>query len=171
MFFYNSLRFNLKKKKFVIKCFKPKEVTKDYVKGLNNNKFVRYNIEKKILISDQKKYIDKTNKSKNNIIFGLFNKKNLIGTIGSQKKTKNKYYIGIFIFDKKYLGIGLSKIMIKKTAKILKLNSQVLYLLASVNEKNKISHKLFKSLGFNENFTEPKILKKDKIYSIKVSEI
>ena len=171
MFFYESLRFILKKKKFVIKCFKPKKVTKKYVEALNTNKFVRYNIRKKILASDQKKYIENINKSKKNLIFGLFNQKNLIGTIGIKRKKQKKYYIGIFIFDQKYLGQGLYKIMIKKSAEILKRNSKVLYLLASVNEKNKISHKLFTSLGFSENYTEPKKLKKDKIYSVNVLDI
>tara|TARA_B100001750_G_C15407935_1_gene546237 strand:- start:277 stop:792 length:516 start_codon:yes stop_codon:yes gene_type:complete len=171
MFFSDNLKFSIKTKKFTFKCFSPQKVTKNYVDALNNNHFVRYNFKTNISLFDQKKYIEKTNKSKDKVIFGVFNGKYLIGTVGSQKKTQKKYYIGIFIFNKKYRGKGLSKVMIKKAAKILKRNCNISYLLASVNEKNSISHKMFLSLGFKENFIEPKKLKKDKIYSVKVSKI
>jgi len=171
MFFKTKFRFNFKKKNYALKCFLPDKVTNEYVRALNKNKFVRYNIKTNISKKNQQIYIKNINSSKNKVILGLFNKKQLVGTVGSQRQTNKKFYIGIFIFNKKYLGIGLSKIMIKKAAKILKKNCETSYLFANVNEKNIKSHKLFQSLGFKENFTQPKILKKDTIYSIKSTDI
>lgn len=168
MFFKTKLSFKLRKKNYTLCCFLPNNVTNQYVEALNRNEFVRYNIKKKISKKEQKIYIESVNSSKNQVIFGLFNKKKLVGTVGSQRQTKKKFYIGIFIFNKKYLGIGLSKIMIRKAAVILKKNCKISYLFANVNKKNIKSHKLFQSLGFKENFTQTKILKNDTIYSKKL---
>ena len=167
MFFKDKLRFNFKKKNYTFSCFFPDKVTNQYIAALNKNKFVRYNVKSNISKKDQQIYIKKINSSKNQVIFGLFNKKKLVGTVGSQRQTNKKFYIGIFIFNKKYLRIGLSKIMIKKAAKILQKNCKISFLFANVNKKNIRSHKLFQNLGFKKNITQPKILKGDTIYSIR----
>ena len=79
----------------------PNKVNSQYVEALNKNKFIRYNIKTTVSKKDQQIYIKNTNLSKNKVIFGLFNKKKLVGTVGSQKHTNKKFYVGIFIFNKK----------------------------------------------------------------------
>ena len=48
----------------------------------------------------------------------------------------------------------------------LKQNNKVTFVYASVNKKNLISHNLFKSLKFIENFNEKKRYKSDVVYFI-----
>ena len=89
-------KFKKKNSIFKIKKITSKDISKDYVQGLNTNKFVRYNIDQKINKNFQINYIDEHNKSNDKIVVGIFNKNKLIGTCGAQKKSKKKYYIGIF---------------------------------------------------------------------------
>ena len=171
MFYSNILRFIVKNNIFIIKCLNPAEINNNYIKELNKNKFVRYNIRKKISISEQINYIENINKSANNIIFGLFNKKVLIGTIGLQKISKKKYYIGIFVFDQIFKNIGLAKFMIKKVGKFMNKKLNIKFLFASVNKKNFISHKLFHSLNFKIHKKIKKRYKSDVLYFININKI
>tara|TARA_Y100000768_G_scaffold369529_1_gene334531 strand:- start:2448 stop:2975 length:528 start_codon:yes stop_codon:yes gene_type:complete len=171
MFFNKSLKFVLKKKVFIIKCFKSSEVNRNYVNAINSNKFVRYNTNKKFSISDQKKYIKNINKSENDLIFGLFNKKRLVGTVGSQKITSKKYYIGVIIFNNKFRNLGLAKIMIQRVSKYMNSKLNVNFLFASVNKSNFISHKLFKSLNFRVHKKIKKKYKSDVVYYVNINKI
>ena len=152
---------------FEIKQICSKDISSNYIKALNTNQFVRYNARDKITKRFQIDYINKHNKSSNEIIIGLFNNKKLVGTCGAQKKSKKKFYIGIFIFDKKFIGLKLSKILISFLSHYLKKRKSVSYIYASVNRKNLISHNLFNSLGFKKNFREKKKYKSDVVYFIK----
>ena len=89
-----------------------KDISQKYVDSINKSKFLRYNIKELINKKLQIEYVKKINKSKDDIIIGIFNKNKLIGTCGAQRKSKKKYYLGIFIFDKKFKGKKLSKILI-----------------------------------------------------------
>jgi RimJ/RimL family protein N-acetyltransferase len=164
---------NLKKKshKFKIKKITKNDISQKYIESINQSKFLRYNVKTSINKKLQIEYINKINESKNDIIAGIFNKDKIIGTCGAQKKSKKKYYIGIFIFDKRFKGLQLSKIMINFVSKYLKQNYNVSFIYASVNKNNLISHNLFKSLKFKENFIEKKRYKSDKVYFIHVKNL
>jgi RimJ/RimL family protein N-acetyltransferase len=152
--------------KFLISKIEKNDISQKYIKSINQSKFLRYNIKSLINKKLQIEYIDKINNSEDNIIIGIFNKGKLIGTCGAQKKTKKKYYLGIFIFDENFKGLQLSKIMISFMSNYLKQNNKVTFVYASVNKKNLISHNLFKSLKFIENFNEKKRYKSDVVYFI-----
>ena len=164
---------NIKKKNLhlIIRKIVSNDIANDYVNGLNSNKFVRYNIKDKINKTFQIKYIDDHNRSTDKIIIGIFHKNKLIGTCGAQKKSKKKYYIGIFIFNIKYRGFSLSKILISYLSHYLRRKESVTYVYASVNRKNKVSHNLFKSLKFKENLKEKKRYKSDVVYFIKIEKL
>lgn len=165
--------YKFKKKNFIFKIKKitSKDISKDYVQGLNTNKFVRYNIDQKINKSFQINYIDEHNKSNDKIVVGIFNKNKLIGTCGAQKKSKKKYYIGIFIFNTKYRGLKLSKILICYLSHYLKKKENISYVYASVNRKNNISHNLFKALNFKANLREKKRYKSDVVYFVQIKKL
>ena len=161
-----KFKFIKNKHKFLISKIEKNDVSQKYIKSINQSKFLRYNIKSLINKKLQIEYIDKINNSEDNIIIGIFNKGKLIGTCGAQKKTKKKYYLGIFIFDENFKGLQLSKIMISFMSNYLKQNNKVTFVYASVNKKNLISHNLFKSLKFIENFNEKKRYKSDVVYFI-----
>lgn len=161
-----KFKFIKNKHKFLISKIEKNDISQKYIKSINQSKFLRYNIKSLINKKLQIEYIDKINNSEDNIIIGIFNKGKLIGTCGAQKKTKKKYYLGIFIFDENFKGLQLSKIMISFMSNYLKQNNKVTFVYASVNKKNLISHNLFKSLKFIENFNEKKRYKSDVVYFI-----
>ena len=161
-----KFKFIKNKHKFLISKIEKNDISQKYIKSINQSKFLRYNIKSLINKKIQIEYIDKINNSEDNIIIGIFNKGKLIGTCGAQKKTKKKYYLGIFIFDENFKGLQLSKIMISFMSNYLKQNNKVTFVYASVNKKNLISHNLFKSLKFIENFNEKKRYKSDVVYFI-----
>ena len=161
-----KFKFIKNKHKFLISKIEKNDVSQKYIKSINQSKFLRYNIKSLINKKLQIEYIDKINNSEDNIIIGIFNKGKLIGTCGAQKKTKKKYYLGIFIFDENFKCLQLSKIIISFMSNYLKQNNKVTFVYASVNKKNLISHNLFKSLKFIENFNEKKRYKSDVVYFI-----
>ena len=171
MLLSKTQKFKRKKFNLKIRAILPKDITKNYIKSLNFNKFVRYNINDKITKKIQIKYVKDINKSSNNILIGVFNQNKLVGTCGAQQKSKKKYYIGIFIFEKDFKGLKLSKILIIFLSYFLKKIKSVNYIYASVNKKNFISHNLFKSLGFKENFRVKKRFKSDVVYFIKTNNL
>ena len=155
-----KFKFIKNKHKFLISKIEKNDVSQKYIKSINQSKFLRYNIKSLINKKLQIEYIDKINNSEDNIIIGIFNKGKLIGTCGAQKN------LGIFIFDENFKGLQLSKIMISFMSNYLKQNNKVTFVYASVNKKNLISHNLFKSLKFIENFNEKKRYKSDVVYFI-----
>ena len=161
-----EFKFKKKNKSFVIKKIEQSEISKKYIYSINNSKFLRYNIKSLINKKLQIKYIKNIDNSEGDIIIGIFYKKKLVGTCGAQKKSKKKYYLGIFIFDDQFKGFKLSKILISFMSYHLRKYHNVTYLYASVNKKNFISHNLFKSLRFKENYRERRRYKSDVVYFI-----
>ena len=167
MIFKEISFFKFRNKKFLTRCINKNDINDKYIKALSTKKFVRFNKKnKKTNYLKQSGYINEINKSKNKLLAGFFNKKKLIGTVGVQKISSRKYYIGILIFDFKFKGIGLSKVMLSIVGKILKKNLDVSFLYATVNKNNLKSHRLFKSLGFKKHKSHPKRYKSDVVYYI-----
>lgn len=162
-----KIKFKKKKKSFLVRQIETADITSFYVNSINKSKFLRYNFKTKINKKFQVEYVNKINESKNDIIMGIFNKNKLIGTCGAQKKSKKKYYLGIFIFNNNFRGLNLSKFLICFMAKYLYFQHNVTYIYASVNKKNIISHNLFNSLNFKKNIREKRRYKSDIIYFIK----
>lgn len=166
-----EFKFKIKSYTFKIKKIEKSDISKKYINSVNNSKFLRYNTRSLINTKLQAEYIKNINNSRDDIIIGIFNKKKLIGTCGAQKKSKKKYYLGIFIFDKNFRGVKLSKILISFMSYHLKKSFKISYLYASVNKKNYISHNLFKSLNFKINIKEKKRYKSDVVYFIQTKNL
>ena len=139
--------FKFKKKKIVCnKKIEQSEISKKYIYSINNSKFLRYNIKSLINKKLQIKYIKNIDNSEGDIIIGIFYKKKLVGTCGAQKKSKKKYYLGIFIFDDQFKGFKLSKILISFMSYHLRKYHNVTYLYASVNKKKILFHTIYLNL-------------------------
>ena len=166
-----EIKFKKKKKLFLVRQIENSDITNFYVNSINKSKFLRYNTKTQIDKKFQIEYVSKINESKNDIIIGIFNKNKLIGTCGAQKKSKKKYYLGIFIFNNKFRGFKLSKFLICFMAKYLYNYHNITYIYASVNKKNVISHNLFNSLNFKKNKQEKRRYKSDIIYFIQTKKL
>lgn len=171
MFLDEIKKFKKNNFSFQIKNIESINISKKYINSLNQNKFVRYNIKEKINKKYQVHYIHEHNISSDKIVIGLFNKNKLIGTCGAQRKSKKKFYIGIFIFNKKFQGFKLSKILISYLSYYLYRKEKISFVFASVNKKNFKSHNLFKSLKFKINHNEKKRYKSDIVYFVNIKKL
>ena len=138
--------FKIKRKLIQAKCLSSIDVNQEYLSELNKTKFL-INQNKKL--EKQINYIKRIKKSKNKILIDFFFKKKLIGTSGFQKINTNKPTVGIFIFDKNFLGKKLSHLLTANSCvflhKILKKNK----FRCGISNKNISSIKMFKKIGFN----------------------
>ena len=164
------VRFIYKKMTFCAKNVNEKDINFNYINALSTKRFVRFNKKKKkTSFTKQANYIKEINKSSDRILTGFFHKKALIGTVGAQKISEKKFYIGILLFDKVFKGIGFSKIMLQIMSLILLKNFKVKMVYATVNKNNIISHNLFSGLGFKPHKSHPKRYKSDVVYYIQTS--
>ena len=164
------VKFIFKTKTFCAKNINEKDINFNYINALSTQRFVRFNKKKKkTSFSKQANYIQEINKSSDRILIGFFNKKVLIGTVGAQKISEKKSYIGILLFDEAFKGIGFSKIMLQTTSLMLLNKFKVSMVYATVNKKNIISHNLFSGLGFKPHKSHPKRYKSDVVYYIQTS--
>tara|TARA_B100000989_G_scaffold266683_1_gene220336 strand:+ start:335 stop:850 length:516 start_codon:yes stop_codon:yes gene_type:complete len=141
--------------KLKIKELKTSDVSKKYVSWLNNkniNKYIEARFTKHT-IKSQKKYILALNKSKNDIIFGIFTKQNIhignvkIGPINFiHKFTEISYLIG----DKKYQRKGYSFEAISLIENYIFNKLKIKKITAGVYSNNFASIKLLKKLGFKK---------------------
>ena len=106
-----EVKISYKQKLFIIRKLYQSDVNADYVKSLKNEKFIQ-SVSKNITISEQKKIINDVNKNKTTCILGFFYKKKLLGTSGYQKLNKKKVFMGIFLFDRRFIGKGYGKFFI-----------------------------------------------------------
>ena len=141
--------------KLKIKELKTSDVSKKYVSWLNNkniNKYIEARFTKHT-IKSQKKYILALNKSKNDIIFGIFTKQNIhignvkVGPINFiHKFTEISYLIG----DKKYQRKGYSFEAISLIENYIFNKLKIKKITAGVYSNNFASIKLLKKLGFKK---------------------
>ena len=141
--------------KLKIKELKTSDVNKKYVSWLNNkniNKYLEARFTKHT-IKSQKKYISIINKSKNDIIFGIFTRQNIhignvkIGPINFiHKFTEISYLIG----DKKYQRKGYSFEAISLIENYIFNKLKIKKITAGVYSNNFASIKLLKKLGYKK---------------------
>ena len=119
-----SLKFKLHDMVCNFRMINETDVNQDYVDGLQEqNKYIE-NIPANVSISNQKNYIKKTIKSKNGTICGLLLNDTLVGTAGIQLSFSESFLkniandvdelatVGIFVFNNRYRGIGLGKVLV-----------------------------------------------------------
>ena len=140
------------------------DVSQDYVNGLKEQKEYISNIPIHVSISSQKKYINDILYSKGDAICGLFINNELVGSTGVQSSTSFLQYIevpvefvttiGIFLFNKKYRGIGLGKVLVWSATYLCHNYTRAEWFGAGMAIKNIHSLKSFLSCGFRQIYKD-----------------
>ena len=141
--------FKIKRKLIQAKCLSPTDVNREYISELNKSKFIENQNNK---VKKQINYIKKIQKSKNKILIGFFFKNKLIGTSGFQKINTDKPTVGIFIFNKKFLGKKLSHLVTANGCLFLHKVLRKKIFSCGISNKNINSIKMFKKIGFDSYF-------------------
>ena len=141
------------------------DVSRDYIKWLNNYSVVRFTEQKfyKHTIKSVKKFVIEKKKKKDEFLLGIFlsNKKIHVGNIKlGPINHKHKYAeISYFIGEKRFQNLGLGSLAIKKVCKIAKTQYKLKKLIAGVYEKNIPSKKVLEKNKFIlEGFISKKYL-------------
>ena len=142
-----KLKIKYKKKEFVIRSLKLSDVNLKYVSALRNEKFLQ-TVPKNLNVEKQKKIIKKINRSKFEHIIGFFFRDKLLGTSGLQNLNKKKVNIGVFLFDKKFLGKGFGKFFIWSASFFMFHFHNKKYFIAGIMKSNLRSIETFKGVGF-----------------------
>ena len=111
-----------------LKLLEIKDYTPNYLVWMNNKEITLFTEQRHIKQTKKKilEFIKDKQKSKNEFLFGIFlNKKNKIVHVGNIKLGPINFIhktseISYFIGDKKYWGINITSIAIKKILKIAK---------------------------------------------------
>ena len=153
-----SLFFKIKNIHCEFKTLNDSNVSKEYVDGLNHQTKYIMNIPKNVSISSQRKYINNILLSERDTICGLFIDGKLVGTSGIQSSisflkyievpTEDVSTIGIFIFNNRFRGMGLGKIMVWATAYLFHYCTKKEWFGAGMEKENIRSLKSFLSCGF-----------------------
>ena len=145
-------------------------VSKKYLKWMNDKKVQQYTEQRFYKHTKQriKKFIENKNNSKNEHLYGIFLKSNLlhIGNIklGPVNLTHKSADISYFIGEKKMWNKGLTTLAIKEILKIAK-KKKLKKIRASLYEQNKASEKVLIKNGFKlEGILHSEIIFKKKRY-------
>ena len=140
------------------------DVSKEYVDGLKQQTKYIMNIPKNVSISSQKKYVKDILCSKDDTICGLFINNKLVGTAGVQSsrsfllsnKVTTEYVatIGIFLFNKRYRGMGLGKTLVWAATYLFHNASKLEWFGSGMAKENIPSLKSFLSCGFRKNYED-----------------
>ena len=140
------------------------DVKKEYVDGLRKQTEYIENIPEDMSISKQQEYIQEILFSESDTICGLFINNELVGTAGIQSFVNFLQYvdvpadsistIGIFIFDKNYLNMGLGKILVWSSAHLFHICTQSEWFGAGMAKENIPSLKSFLSCGFAQVYED-----------------
>ena len=148
-----------------------KDVGIKYQKWMNDTEVQKYTEQKhkRHSLKDIKNFISKKNKSKNELLFGIFLKKNKshIGNIklGPINFTHKHAEISYFIGEKKLWGKGYTTKAIKEIIKIAR-KKKLRKLKAGFYEKNSGSKKVLEKNGFiKEGVLKSEIIHKNKRYN------
>lgn len=142
-----EVKISYKQKLFIIRKLYQYDVNADYVKSLKSEKFIQ-SVSKNITISEQKKIINDVNKNKTTCILGFFYKKKLLGTSGYQKLNKKKVFMGIFLFDRRFIGKGYGKFFIWSACFFINKFFKKDIFVAGIMKSNFKSIKAFNGAGF-----------------------
>ena len=131
------------------------DVSRDYIKWLNNYSVVRFTEQKfyKHTIKSVKKFVIEKKKKKDEFLLGIFlsNEKIHVGNIklGPINFIHKYAEISYFIGEKGFQNLGLGSLAIKKVCKIAKTQYKLKKLIAGVYEKNIPSKKVLEKLLWN----------------------
>jgi hypothetical protein len=147
------------------------DVNQHYVDGLKQQKEYIENISSNVSVQTQKKYIKDILSSKNNTISGLFINGKMVGTAGVQQSLSKSFLrnidanveklttIGIFIFYKKFRGIGIGKIIVWAATYLFYKCTKVEWFGAGMEIENTPSYKSFLSCGYKNVAKDSKYFK------------
>ena len=135
--------FFAKKKKFKVGLLKLKNISRKYLLSLKDANFI---INPKFTIEDQKNYVRKIRKAKNDILEITYNKK-IVATSGFEKK-KGKIFQGILIIDKNFRNKGFAKFFIFQSLIYFKKLKGVDIFFAGIDKNNLPSIYAFKKAGY-----------------------
>ena len=136
-----------------LKILNKKDVNDKYLKWMNDKKIHKYTeqINKKHSIKKIKNYLEKVRKSKNQTLYGIYDKKKNIhlgniklGPINYKKKSS---FISYFIGENKYHKKGIGTFAIKLIIDLAK-NRRIKRLYAGTYKKNLASIKILKKNKF-----------------------
>ena len=154
-----------------LKLLEIKDYTPNYLVWMNNKEITLFTEQRHIKQTKKKilEFIKDKQKSKNEFLFGIFlNKKNKVVHVGNIKLGPINFIhktseISYFIGDKKYWGINITSIAIKKILKIAKKRFRLKKITAGFYQDNIGSKKVLKKNGFSKEGE----LKKQLIYKNK----
>ena len=154
-----------------LKLLEIKDYTPNYLVWMNNKEITLFTEQRHIKQTKKKilEFIKDKQKSKNEFLFGIFlNKKNKIVHVGNIKLGPINFIhktseISYFIGDKKYWGINITSIAIKKILKIEKKRFRLKKITAGFYQDNIGSKKVLTKNGFSKEGE----LKKQLIYKNK----
>jgi hypothetical protein len=170
-----SLKFKLHDMVCNFRMINEADVNQYYVDGLKKqNKYIE-NIPTNVSITRQKNYIKNTLKSKKDTICGLLFNDALVGTAGIQLSFSESFLkdittdvdeiatVGIFVFNNKYRGIGLGKVLIWAATYLFHYCIKTEWFGAGMGKENIPSYKSFLSCGYQE------VLNEDKYYKVMIN--
>lgn len=139
-------------KNFYLKTLKADNVSKDYVKWLNDYEVSKYTEQKYIKhnLKNVELYVTKMASSDSHLLFGIFVNQLHIGNVklGPIKWEHKSADISYFIGDKKYWGKGLATKSVKNVVKFAIEKLGIEKINAGYYEVNKSSEKVLKKCGF-----------------------
>ena len=149
----------LKKKKYkiILKIIKLSDITKSYVKWMNDYEVVKYTEQKfkKHTIANVKKFVKEKIYSPTDFLYGIFindKKKIHVGNlkIGPINKIHQTAEISYFIGEKRYWKAGIGTQAVKKAIEISKKKYKLKKLIAGSYDVNKGSIKVLQKNKFKQ---------------------
>lgn len=146
-----------------IKELSPIHVSVDYLNWFRDNEIQKFILNKRYKNLDElKRYVDQVKKNKNQLLFGIFLKKNNkhIGNIkfNITSRKKNCATLGILIGDKSSRNKGYAYDIIKLSTEYIQKKYRINNFILGVSKKNLIAINAYKKNGFriikktNKNF-------------------
>jgi RimJ/RimL family protein N-acetyltransferase len=160
MIFKKELHFVYKGETCCVKSIIPSDITENYIEGLKRQRKYIQNNPENINIEWQSDYIRKINDSEQDTILGLFYNNVFIGTAGIQNiDKKGRTTIGIFIFNNSYRNMGLGKVLVWSSCKLLNNEFGISEFYAGMKDDNIVSYKSFISVGFSKSDYSMNVIK------------
>jgi hypothetical protein len=170
-----TLLFKIRDMNCAFRTIYEKEVSQEYIAGLMEQTKYIENIPADVSISKQKKYIKDTLNNKIDTISGLFINGELVGTAGVQQSLSESFLrntdvnvdnlatVGIFIFNKKFRGLGIGKATVWAATSLFYKCTKIEWFGAGMEKENIPSYKSFLSCGYHD------VLNKGKYYKVMIN--
>ena len=164
-----SVLFQIHDRSCEFRSLNVKDVKKDYLEALREQKEYIENIPSELTIDKQREYVKSILDSDHATICGLFLDGRIVGTAGIPLSTLFLEYIeapieavvtvGIFVFNRKFRGIGLGKTLVWAAVYLFHKYTQINLYGAGMAKSNIPSIKSFLSCGFRQIYEDDKSCK------------